>query len=134
MAELRPRVDEFVQAGARLVVIGNGWPAAAKAFAEAAGLPPAFTLYTDPSKKAFDAAGLVRSALATLSPVALALHIRARVKGFAQGKLRGDPWQQGGALVVAPGGKVLFRHVSLAPGHHAHPGKLLGVLRKNAAA
>jgi hypothetical protein len=30
------------------------------------------------------------------------------LRGHVQGKLQGDPWQQGGLFAVAPGGEILF--------------------------
>jgi hypothetical protein len=122
---LRPHAEEFAQAGARLVVIGNGWPAMAKAFAERTGFSPSVTLLTDPGRESYRLAGFKRSVLLTLGPHAWFAAVRALLRGFRQGRFAGDAWQQGGTLVVAPGGKVLFRHVSLAPGHHASPGSLL---------
>src|SRR5207248_510961 len=44
----------------------------------------------------------------------------------------GDAWQQGGALVVQPGGKVTFRYVSLGPGDHPGPTTLLAALKRAA--
>jgi hypothetical protein len=49
----------------------------------------------------------------------------ARKKGFHQGRTQGDPWQQGGSLVVRPGGQVLFRYASKVPGDHVSPQTLL---------
>ena len=46
--------------------------------------------------------------------------------------LAGDAWQQGGALVVQPGGKVTFRYVSLGPGDHPRPAALLAALKRAA--
>ena len=43
------------------------------------------------------------------------------VAGFRQGKVRGDPWQQGGVLVVLPGGRVVYRYLSSAAGDHPAP-------------
>ena len=89
------------------MVIGNGWPAMAKDFAARAQLPASMTLLTDPSRKSYQAAGLKRSALLTLGPRGWLPFIRTLRKGFRQGKILGDPWQQGGTLVVAKGGEVL---------------------------
>ena len=122
---MRPHAEEFAQAGARLVVIGNGWPAMAKAFAERTGFSPSVTLLTDPSRESYRLAGFKRSVFLTIGPHTWFAAVRALLRGFRQGRFAGDAWQQGGALVVVPGGKVLFRQVSLAPGHHASPGSLL---------
>lgn len=129
---MRPRISDFEALGARLVIVGNGWPAMAKAFAERSGLPDA-TLLTDPSLQSYAAAGLKRSALLTLGPRGWLPYIRTMKKGFRQGRTKGDPWQQGGALVIAAGGEVLYRHVSTGPSDQADPGTLVAALRRPAA-
>jgi len=129
---LRPRAAEFEAAGARLAIVGNGWPAMAKAFGERAGLLPSVTLLTDPTLQSYARAGLKRSALLTLGPRGWLPYIRTLQKGFRQGRLAGDPWQQGGAVVIAPGGEVLYRHVSLHPADLPGVGSLLAPLRKAA--
>ena len=130
---MRPRAAEFEQAGAKLAVIGNGWPAMAKAFAEHVGYPASVAVLTDPSKKAYELAGLRRSALLTLlNPASLLRFIRANLHGFRQGRTSGDPWQQGGALVVRPGGQVAFRYASWGPGDHASADTLLRAVTSRA--
>lgn len=126
---MRSRAADFEKAGARLAVIGNGWPAMAKAFADRNQLPPNIELFTDPSLKAYEAAGLRRSAILTLGPWAILPFLRTLRRGFRQRRKAGDLWQQGGALVVAPGGKVLYRHASWHPGDQASPTQLLAALQ-----
>ena len=133
MAELRPHADEFLKAGARLVIVGNGWPAMAKDFAAKAGLSASVTLLTDPSLQSYAAAGLRRGALLTLGPRGIIPYLRTWRRGFRQGRIKGDPWQQGGALVLARGGAVRFRHISTMPADQAKPGALLAALRPQAA-
>jgi hypothetical protein len=129
VAELRPHAEEFERKGAKLAVVGNGWPAMAKAWAAQVGFPPSVAVLTDPSRKAYDLAGLKRSALLTLlNPLSLARWVRANVHGFHQGRTAGDAWQQGGAMVVLPSGKVAYRYVSLGPGDHPSPATLLGAV------
>lgn len=130
MAELRSRAADFGKAGARVAVIGNGWPAMARKFAERNALPPGIELFTDPSRKAYDLAGLRRSALLTVGPWALIPFLRTLRRGFRQRRKAGDLWQQGGALVLAPGGKVLYRHASWHPGDQAAPARLLAALER----
>ena len=125
---MRPHVDEMLKHGARLVVIGNGWPAMAKAFAAHAGLPESVTLLTDPTRQSYLAAGLKRGVLMTLGPRGWLAFARTWKKGFRQGRTAGDPWQQGGALVVAKGGEVLYRHLSTGPSDQADPRTLVSSL------
>jgi hypothetical protein len=130
---LRPHAEEFVKAGGKLVVVGNGWPAMAKTWAQHVGFPPSVSVLTDPSRKAYDLAGMKRSAALTLlNPRAVLRWGRANLKGFRQGRTAGDAWQQGGTLVVKPGGKVTFRYVSLGPGDHPSPQSLVEALKRAA--
>ncbi len=85
-------------------------------------------LYTDPSLRAFQAAGLKHSALKTFSPMAIGATVRAMKAGFKQRKTMGKPWQQGGALVVDKTGKVLWSYASEDPGDHAPVSEALSAL------
>jgi len=128
VTELRSHAAEFERKGARLVVIGNGWPAMARKFAERNQLPASMTLLTDPSRQAYEAAGLKRGLWRTMGPQSWMPYVRTLQHGFRQRRTAGDPWQQGGALVIAPDGEVLFRHVSENPGDQASPGQLLAAI------
>jgi hypothetical protein len=50
-----------------------------------------------------------------------------------QGRTQGDQWQQGGVLVIAPGGDVLFAHASGAPGDNATVDDILTAIATRAA-
>jgi hypothetical protein len=132
VAELRSRADEFERAGAKLAIVGNGWPAMAKDFREKAGLPASVTLLTDPTLQSYVEAGLKRSALLTLGPRGWLPYLRTLRHGFRQGRLAGDPWQQGGAVVLGPDGRILYRYVSTQPADQPAVAALLTPLRKAA--
>jgi AhpC/TSA antioxidant enzyme len=130
---LRPHAEEFANAGGKLAVIGNGWPAMAKSWAEHVGFPPSVAVLTDPARAAYDLAGLKRSVMLTLfNPLSIARFVRASIRGFRQGRTAGDLWQQGGALVIRPDGKVTYRSVSLGPGDHPRPAALVEALKRAA--
>src|SRR5512138_2809409 len=101
----------------------------AKSWSDHVGFPPSVAVLTDPSRKAYELAGLKRSRALTLSPAAAARWVRARLRGFRQGRTQGDAWQQGGALVVLPGGKTAWRYVSMGPGDHPGAGSVLRALK-----
>jgi hypothetical protein len=85
-------------------------------------------LYTDPSLASFRAAGMKHGALRTFSPMAIASTLRAAKAGFRQHGTAGNPWQQGGALVVERGGKVRWSYSSDDPGDHVPVADALAAL------
>jgi hypothetical protein len=110
VVQLHREVDLIRTAGADLVVIGNGSPSFIAGFRDETGWDG--PLYTDPSLAVYKAAELKRGVLRTLDPRALGKTIKAFSHGQRQGRTQGDPWQQGGTLVIAPDGTVLLHHVS----------------------
>jgi peroxiredoxin len=105
---LRGHLPRIHQAGAELVVVGSGSPEMARAFVEDVGLTT--PVYTDPSRRSYALAGLKRGVLATFSLRGMGHAARAMKKGFRQSATRGDPWQQGGVLVVERGGRIGYVH------------------------
>jgi hypothetical protein len=128
VAELRPHVDALRERG-NVALIGSGTPAMAKDFAQHMGLPPDLPVLTDRAREAYRLLGFKRSIWSTFTPGALLNSIRAMRKGFRQGRIQGDPFQQGGTLIVAPSGEILFRYQSKEPGDHAAPDRLIAALR-----
>jgi hypothetical protein len=103
---LAGRVDEIRRAGADLVLIGNGRPDQATAFAR--DEVPGVTVLTDPSLRTYRALDLRRGVLATFGPRSALAAAKATLRGHRQTATAGDPWQQGGLAVVTPGGRILF--------------------------
>ena len=126
VAQLRDITDAVRNKGAELSVVGNGKPAQAAAFAEERNLP--FALYTDPGLRSYGAADLRRNVISTFRPKTLGNAFRAMGSGHRQGSVQGDPWQQGGAFVIAPGNEVLFSQRSREAGDHADPNQLVAAL------
>jgi hypothetical protein len=124
--QLRDAWPDIEARGVRLVVVGNGQPFHAQDFHEQHRLP--FTLLTDPDLKAFAAAGLRRDVLSTVNPRVLGNAFRALRGGHRQGKVQGDPWQQGGVFVITPENETRFSYVSRAAGDHPPPEKILAAL------
>ena len=130
-AQLRGRLDDIRALGAELVVVGNGSVAHARAFADAQGLD--CPVFTDPGRETYAAAGLRRSVGSSVNLRTMRHAARARKRGHRQGAVQGDAWQQGGVLVIATGGEILFRYVSREAGDHPEPDDLLEVLRESVA-
>jgi len=123
---LRDKLHRIHALGAELCVVGNGQPMHAQDFREREHLT--FPLLVDPDLEAYAAAGLRRGVGSTFSPRVLVNAVRALSGGHLQGKTQGDPWQQGGAFVIAPPDRVLFEHISRAAGDHPRLEPILAAL------
>src|SRR5438045_1274464 len=110
VVQLHRRIDDLHAAGAEVFVIGNGSPSFIDGFREETGWRGA--IYTDPSLEVYKAAGLKRGVLKTFNPSAAWRSIGTLRRGVKQGRTQGDPWQQGGVLVIAPSGEVRWSHAS----------------------
>src|SRR5437016_6278848 len=126
MAQLRPHVQE-VREKAELVVIGSGTPDMARDFQQQYAID--FPVYTDPGRLAFQAVGLRRGVLSTFKPTLALRAIRAMWNGAKPGTTQGDPWQQGGALVVEPPGRVVWEHRNADPSDHPPMDAMLAAVR-----
>jgi hypothetical protein len=78
-----------------------------------AGVVPVFS---DPARRTFRAAGMRRSLWATLHWRLVVNLVRALRRGFRQGSVQGDAWQQGGVVVIDAGGSIVHRQVDRAGG------------------
>jgi hypothetical protein len=132
VTQLRPVVEEIEALGFTLAIIGNGTPFFARAFREDMQL--AAPVFVDEKLEAYRAAGLKRGFFQTLNLRAIPGSVAAYLRGARQDALKGDPWQQGGILVVRQGGEVAFRQVSRWPGDHVEIPELLDRLRASRAA
>jgi peroxiredoxin len=118
--ELVPRLDEIDALGVRTVLIGCGSVDQMMGFMERHRLfDERVVLVTDPSRKAYVAAGMVRSLWGTLGPVAIVKMIGAMTRGHANGRTEGDLYQMGGTLLVRKGGTLAFYHHAETLGEHA---------------
>jgi peroxiredoxin len=105
-AQLQPHESEITDAGARLIVVGNGQPRFVADFRRTTGFEG--LLYTDPTRAAYRACAFNRGVGATVNPTTAKNAVRAMRAGFRQGRTQGDPWQQGGVVAIAPGDEVLW--------------------------
>ena len=85
-----------------------------------------FPVYTDPQRASYRVAGMKREFGLGLKTLRRAR--RAARAGVRQGATKGDPFQQGGVLVVAPSGEVLWRFVSDGAGDHPTIAEVLAAL------
>jgi len=118
---VRAIIPELRRKGAELVVIGSGQPWHAAAFREDLGLAePPFDVpvLVDPALAAFRAAALGRGLAKVLTLGTARSALRAFRAGFRQQGVQGDPWQNGGVVVVRPDGSVPWSYASRAAGDH----------------
>lgn len=114
-------------AGGEVYLIGNGASNFIEGFRETTKYDG--PIYTDPSLEVFKAAELKRGVLKTFNPLALGKTIGAFARGHRQGSTKGDPFQQGGVLIVAPDNTVKWHHASSRPGDNAEPGEIVAALK-----
>ncbi len=124
--QLHQRRTEIESNHAKLILIGNGKPFFIEGFKELTGYTG--VIYTDPSRKVFDAVGLTRGVLSTVGPRSIWSGVKSIRSGRRQGSVQGDPWQQGGALVVSTDGEVLWSHRSMAGGDNVAADALIAAL------
>ncbi len=104
--------DRFEEAGARLMVIGQGTPEQAGHFRESQGVE--LELLVDPERRAYKAAGAKKATFSELlGPRVVARGIRRSLaSGVRQGRTVGHPAQLGGVMLVMPDGSVPYVHLA----------------------
>ena len=116
---------------ANLAIVGNGTLAHAQDFAKTHG--KGLRSLVDSRKLTYKALGFRHGVRHTLGPASLARGVDAMSRGFRQVNTQGDPFQQGGTLVVARGGApVLFERARFA-GDHASLEEILAAVTMAAA-
>jgi peroxiredoxin len=128
MAELRPHLREIRDAGGDLVVVGTGAPHFARAFQEELGLGDV-RMISDVDGRAYRLAGFRRGAGTLFSPAAIWNYVSAFLTGYSFRGMQGDGLQQGGVLVIRPGGEVVYRYESRRSGDHPDPSAIVAALR-----
>lgn len=128
VAQLRDYVPRIHEAGAELVVVGNGSPEHARWFIEDTGVD--VPLYTDPTLKVYEAADARSGLLTSLNPGAIIAAVRTMLAGFRQSKTMGHGFQQGGVLVITSDGDVPYHYVSRHAGDHPDPEEIITALQR----
>ena len=96
--------------------IGSGNALMATDFREQLALD--VPVWVDPKRVTYQHLGFKHSVLSAVGPRVWGHFLRAWREGFRQGATQGDPWQQGGVLVVRRGGAIEYGFASAAAGDH----------------
>lgn len=126
LADLRPVWSRIEATGVQPIVIGNGTPLMAEAFAEETGL--AVPLYTNPGREVYAALGAKRpGASAFLNPRLYWNGVKTVLRGFFPKKKQGDAAQLGGVFLVRQDGAMPYAYRSDLAGDVPSPKELLRV-------
>ena len=125
--------SQFEQAGANLVLIGQGTPRQAAHFRRRQGIQ--VPVLADEERVSYEAAGAKSAGVFDL------WHPKVVAKGAVTGvrektiqtRTIGDANQLGGALVIAPDGKVIWSHMSEDASDNASPEEILAAVHKAVA-
>lgn len=120
--------DRFERAEAKLAVIGNGETRYMNGFRRKSRYDG--PLYTNPSLSVYEALELRRGFRSTFRASTILRGIAAGARGFRQTKTQGDPWQQGGILVVGTDGDIALLFRSDYAGHHLSTGAIEAAARR----
>ncbi len=120
---------QFEQAGARLVLIGQATPRQAAHFRRRQGIQ--LPVLADEERVSYRAAGAKMASVADLfNPMVVA---KGALTGLREKTIQtrtiGDASQLGGALVVAPDGRITWSHMSKDAGDNASPEEILAAVR-----
>lgn len=124
---------KFEEAGGQLVLIGQRTPRDAARFRRRQGIQ--LPLLADKELASYDAVGAkVGGVQDLLSPRVVARGILTSVREKTiQGKTQGKAAQLGGAIVVAPGGRITWSHISTDASDNASSEEIVAALREAAA-
>ena len=120
--------SEFEAAGANLVLIGQLTPRHAAHFRRRHGIE--LTVLADEDRISYKAAGAkVGNIGELLGPSVIAKGALATLKtGKMQGRVIGHPAQLGGAMVIAPGGEIVWSQMAKNASDNASPDEILNAL------
>lgn len=123
---MRGVVEDIQGRGALLALVGNGSVDEARQFRDEQRLTT--PLFTDPSLGSYRCAELRHGVVSSLSPRVFGHGLKAFAQGFRQTTTQGSALQQGGAFVIAKGGRLLFEFASREAGDHPDPKALIEAL------
>lgn len=122
--------EQFEAAGANLVLIGQATPRHAAHFRRRQKI--GLSVLADEDRASYRAAGAkVGSVTDLFSPNVIAKGALTTLRtGKLQGRTIGHPGQLGGAIVIAPGGRVIWSHMAGDASDNASPDEILTAIRE----
>jgi peroxiredoxin len=110
VVQLRDDRERFEEAGASVVLVGQGSPARAARFCDEKDVP--FTCLADPKREAYLTYGLkIGTPKQFTGPQMLRRYVKANLrKETRQGHIHGDVRQMPGTFVIDTGGVVRYAH------------------------
>jgi hypothetical protein len=117
--------ERFESAGVSLVLIGQATPRHAAQFRRRFGIE--LPILADEQRVSYKTIGAKKGSISELvGPRMLAKGMLTSARhGVVQGRTIGHPAQLGGALMVAPGGEVVFSHLARDASDNVDPEELL---------
>jgi hypothetical protein len=121
--------QEFDQAGAGLVLIGQGTPRQAAHFRRRQGIE--LRVLADEDRVSYQAIGAKVGSLSDLlGPKVVAKGMLTTLRtGAVQGRTVGHPAQLGAAAAIAPSGEIIWSHTADDASDNASPEEILTALR-----
>jgi peroxiredoxin len=126
VTELNREKAKIDQQGGQLVVVGSGTPNFVRGFREQTGFEG--TVLCDPSVQSYKQAGMKRGFFTVINPLTAARGLASMARGFRQGRVQGDAFQEGGVLVVRPPDQLVYKQVSSSAGDHPPAAEVIGAL------
>lgn len=114
--QLRNRCQEILERQADLFLIAPSTSQQAGRATVEFNVP--YQMLADPQRVAFAAAGMRRDLFSNLNVRTFQYFLRTWKKGIRQKGIQGNPFQQGGALVIGRGGVLKFHYIAKAAGDH----------------
>lgn len=117
--EFRPEIKALRAANVDFAIIGSGAAHFVEGFKERMGLD--VPVYSDEKRVTYEALEMRRGLATMFDRRMLLLKNFLWPFKYRQRKVMGDPLQQGGVLVVRPGGTITYEYISEYNGDHPAP-------------
>lgn len=129
IAQLSEIESQLSDLNAELFIIGTS--TIQQAAAARVNLNSPFVFLVDPKRESFKAAKMRKDLGSTINFRTIPAIVRAWKNGHRQSKLQGDPFQQGGAVIILPDDTIAFEFISRFGGDHPLPQQIIDKLAEH---